>query len=462
MIFTKYGKNFIPEKARVYQTKVKNAQEAHEAIRPVDASIIPESLKGKVGSDLLKLYDLVWKRTIASHMSSAEFYQVQVDRSDNKENIFRASGSIVIFEGFLKVYVEGCDEPQDNDNESILPPLAQNDQTKLQNLDALQHFTSPPPRFSEASLVKKMEDLGIGRPSTYATILQVLQDRGYAKLVKKFFVPEIRGRLVTSFLTNFFGRYLEYGFTADLEQSLDDISNGKKKKIEVLKDFWKGFCENVDQTKNIKISDVIDRLNEALEAFLFATGKDKKISRVCPECKNGQLSLKIGRFGSFIGCSHYPECKFVRKLDSSPTTEQDNSMFQSSEYPKFLGIDPSDQFDINIKKGPYGIYLQKEQKLSKTNAKSNVKSTNTNVIRASVPKFIDPNKIDLEQAISLLQLPKILGQHDGEDVKVGIGRYGPYVFFKGKYTSIPKPETILSMTLNDAISLLQKRQKIPS
>jgi DNA topoisomerase-1 len=451
LISKKYEKDFLPEKPRTYHTKVKNAQEAHEAIRPVDVSITPELLKGKISQDLYKLYDLVWKRAVASQMSSAELNQVQVDISDDKKNIFRANGSVITFDGFLKVYVEGKDDQEDKE-EGILPPLAMGDKTPLKNLEALQHFTAPPPRFSEASLVKKLEELGIGRPSTYATTLQVLQDRGYVRLVKKFFVPEIRGRLVTVFLLNFFSRYLEYDFTADLEQSLDDISNGKKNKLEILKDFWNGFCANVDQTKSIKISDVINKLNESLESLLFADKESKKISRVCPECQTGELSLKISRFGSFIGCSNYPECKFVKRLDSSAMAENDNLATKSSEYPKFIGVDPSDHSEINLKKGPYGIYIQKDKKSEKGSGKKDEKKP----IRISVPKNIDPNSIDISLAISLLQLPKTLGKHNGDDIKVGIGRYGPYVFFKGKYNSIPKTHDVLSLTLESAVQLIKK------
>ncbi|MDR0632031.1 MAG: type I DNA topoisomerase [Holosporaceae bacterium] len=461
LILQKYGKDFLPEKPRFYQTKVKNAQEAHEAIRPIDATLTPDSLKEKIGQDLYKLYDLVWKRAVASQMSSAEFDQMQVDISDDGKNVFRANGNTLKFEGFIKVYVEGKDDQQEEESEGLLPPLAKGDQTSMKNLDALQHFTTPPPRFSEASLVKKMEELGIGRPSTYATILQVLQNRGYAKLIKKFFVPEIRGRLVTAFLTNFFHKYLEYGFTADLEQSLDDVSNGNKSKLDILHNFWKEFSQNVDEIKDIKISDLINKLNDDLALLLFQN-EDGTVSRVCPQCKVGELSLKMGRFGSFIGCSSYPECTYVKRLDSSSFGENDVALVQSSEYPKSLGVDPSDSAEISLKKGPYGIYIEKNankpaaQEIGKKAAK---KPNKEKPIRASIPSFIDPGKIDLDLAISLLQFPKTLGQHEGEDVKIGIGRFGPYVLFKGKYVSAPKSEVIFSMTLNDAVELIKTKRK---
>ncbi|MDR0556204.1 MAG: type I DNA topoisomerase [Holosporaceae bacterium] len=459
LVASKYGNDFLPEKPRFYQTKVKNAQEAHEAIRPVDVDISSDLLRGKIPIDHFRLYDLIWKRAVASQMASAEFDQVQVDVSDADKNVFRANGNTLKFEGFIKVYMEDRDEQQEMEAEGLLPPLARGDKTPMKNLEALQHFTVPPPRFSEASLVKKLEELGIGRPSTYANILQVLQDRGYAKLVKKFFVPEIRGRLVTVFLTNFFSRYLEYDFTADLEQSLDDISNGNKSKLETLKNFWKEFCESVDLTKNIKISEVIERLNAALESFLFQR-EDGSVSRVCPECKTGELSLKIGKFGSFLGCSRYPECSYVRRLDSSAPTKDDSAVAKSSDYPRFLGVDPHDNSEISLKKGPYGVYVQKDKagtQTSKTAGKSTKGSEKP--LRASIPHFIDPNNVDLVMALALLQFPKSLGQHEREDVKIGIGRFGPYVLFRGKYVSAPESSAIFSITLNDALELVKKHNK---
>jgi DNA topoisomerase-1 len=301
--------------------------------------------------------------------------------------------------------------------------------------------------------VKKLEELGIGRPSTYATILQVLQDRGYAKLIKKFFVPEVRGRLVTAFLTNFFNRYLEYGFTADLEQSLDDVSNGNKSKLEILKNFWREFCENVDKTKDIKISDVINKLNETLGEFLFRT--EDGISRICPECKSGELSLKMGRYGSFLGCSRYPNCGYIKKLDSSQTLESEDSIASSSEYPKVLGNDPADNGEISLRKGPYGLYIQKNL----TPIPSKKKAGKEKPPRASIPNFINPANIDLNLAISLLKFPKTLGKYENEDIKIGIGRFGPYVLFKGKYASAPKSEIIFTMTLDDAVQLIKSKQK---
>lgn len=466
LIVEKYGNNFIPEKPRIYHTKVKNAQEAHEAIRPIDVSITPDSLNGNIDNDLLKLYALIWKRTVASQMSSAEFSQVQVDISNiNSSNIFRAIGSTLIFDGFLKIYAEGKDDDNQSDDpeDGILPPLEKDEITLLKNLDSNQHFTIPPPRFSEASLVKKLEELGIGRPSTYATILQVLQDRGYVKLEKKYFIPEVRGRLVTSFLLNFFEQYLEYGFTADLEQSLDDISNGNKTKIEILKDFWIGFSDNVNQTKEIKVSDVIDKLNESLKNILFTKDDNNNIIKICPECKQGELSLKIGRYGSFVGCSRYPDCNYVRKLDITTTAENiSTAEIEPSEYPKVLGVDPIDGKEITMRKGPYGLYLQKDAsdiEIPTIDVKKKRKSSSKlKPIRSSIPKFIDPQKCDLNTAVQLLQLPKTLGIYDGEEVKIGIGKFGPYVLFRGKYVSIKNHNNFINMTLDDAIKLLENKK----
>ncbi|MDR3179533.1 MAG: type I DNA topoisomerase [Holosporaceae bacterium] len=482
LVSSKYGKNFLPEAPRIYKTKVKNAQEAHEAVRPVDADITPQMLSGKIPSDMYKLYTLIWKRAVASQMASAEFNQVQVDISDTltAKNIFRAVGSTIKFEGFLQVYVEGKDESEnvdEDEEQGLIPPLAKNDALEAKSIDACQHFTAPPPRFSEASLVKKLEELGIGRPSTYATILQVLRDRGYVKLENKCFVPEIRGRLVTSFLMSFFDKYLEYGFTADMEQSLDDISNGNKSRLDLLKDFWNGFCSYVSNTKEITISDVIDRLNETLGSFLFESNQDGSLNRICPECKSGELSLKIGRYGSFLGCSRYPECSYVRQLDSSAqAAENDNAAkAEPSEYPKFLGVDPVDGAEITLRKGPYGFYLQKDIRQPEAKIKDTPKSTEkkkknapkpskkkekiAKPARAAIPKFIVPANVDINTALWLLKLPLTLGIYEDDEVKIGIGRFGPYILFREKYISIKNPETIMTMTLNDAIGAICKRSE---
>lgn len=446
-ILNNYGEKFLPEKPRAYSTKVKNAQEAHEAIRPVDASVIPSSLTGKLQADLLKLYSLIWKRAVACQMTSAEFNQVQVDIANSGKDVFRANGNTLIFEGFLKVYSESKDDGDEQEEEGMLPQLTKSDDVPLNKITPEQHFTTPPPRYSEASLVKKMEELGIGRPSTYATIIQVLQDRGYAKIVKKYFVPEIRGRLVTSFLMSFFKRYLEYDFTANMEQNLDDVSNGTKTKLATLQDFWGGFTENINQTKSITITDVINELNKSLESYLFKT--ENGVSRQCPECKEGELSLKIGKFGSFIGCSKYPECGYVRKLDSSqediPADSEDVS---SGDFPRDLGKDPNDNSTIVLQKGPYGLYIQRNKENQGKKEKPQ---------RATLPRFLSPEKLTLQQALYLLELPKVIGLYDGGEVKVGAGRFGPYVYYNGKYIRIPRAEDLMTITIDQATELIKAK-----
>lgn len=444
-ISDKYGEKFLPNKPRLYNTKVKNAQEAHEAIRPVDVEIIPESLAGKLPADLLKLYTLVWKRAVASQMSSAEFNQVQVDISNSNDDILRANGNSLIFEGFLKLYSESKDDDSDEE-QGLLPPLHKSDVLQLNKIVSAQHFTTPPPRFSEASLVKKMEELGIGRPSTYATIIQVLQDRGYTKLVKRNFVPKTRGRLVTSFLMNFFSHYLEYDFTANLEQSLDDISNGDKSKLSVLQEFWSELTSNVNETKDITITDVINKLNKSLESFLFKT--EEGVSRICPDCREGELSLKIGKFGSFIGCSRYPECRYSRKLDSTQESSSESTLAQIKDFPKILGKDKVDGSMISLRKGPYGLYIQRD----KIDANDKEKPQ-----RSTLPRFLSPDQLTLEQALYLLELPKVIGQIDGEDAKIGIGKFGPYIFYKGKYTTISQPEVLMSITLDQAKNIIEAK-----
>ncbi|MEC8664315.1 MAG: type I DNA topoisomerase, partial [Pseudomonadota bacterium] len=312
-----YGDKYLPDEPRLYKSKAKNAQEAHEAIRPTDLSRTPQSLARKLDDQQLKLYELIWKRTMASQMENAILDQVRVDISDGTDDVvLRANGSIIAFDGFLTLYVEDTDDDDANekDNDRILPPLTHGDATRLVDVDPNQHFTQPPPRYSEASLVKKMEELGIGRPSTYASILQVLRDRNYVIMDKRRFIPEDRGRIVTAFLIKFFNKYVDYDFTANLEEELDVIAAGHLYWKESLKQFWEDFSKAVEETKGLTITEVIDHLNEELGHHFFPEREDGKPARSCPACDSGQLSLKLGKFGAFIGCSNYPECKFTRPL----------------------------------------------------------------------------------------------------------------------------------------------------
>ncbi len=309
-----YGNNYLPAAPREYQTRVKNAQEAHEAIRPTDVSRTPDSIARFVSADQRRLYELIWKRAVASQMQSAELDQVSVEVTDGKGTTLRATGSTIAFDGFLKLYREDTDDAAEEDEGRMLPPMAERDPLRLGDVTATQHFTQPPPRYSEASLVKKLEELGIGRPSTYASILSVLQDRKYVRQEKRRFIPEDRGRLVTAFLVSFFEHYVDTGFTASMEEKLDEIAEGSVEWRAMLRAFWDEFSHAVDQTKDLKISDVIAALDEDLGPHFFPPRGDGSDPRACPACGTGRLGLKLGRYGSFIGCSNYPNCQYTRRL----------------------------------------------------------------------------------------------------------------------------------------------------
>ena len=461
----KFGKDFVPDSPRMYKSKAKNAQEAHEAIRPTDITRTPEQMAKYLDSDQARLYDLIWKRTVACQMASAVLDQVSVDiEGDKHDFMMRATGSIVTFDGFFSVYKEGRDDDTQDDDEDDkrLPPLSEKDALKTEDVTPNQHFTQPPPRYSEASLVKTMEEMGIGRPSTYASILKVLQDRNYVVLDKKRFIPESRGRLVVAFLMNFFKQYVEYNFTADLENRLDDISAGDIEYKDVLRDFWEGFHNAVDETKDLRITQVIDALDEDLAPHLFPedpTGKTDP--RKCPSCDDGRLNLKIGKFGAFVGCTNYPECRFTRPfmaLDGGETPPEDMG-------PKELGTHPETGRAVSLRRGPYGLYVQMEPEeldpdappeLTKAGKPKKVKPPKPK--RTTIPQGMDPDEIDLAKAVQLLGLPRDVGLHpeSGKMIKAGIGRYGPYIVHDGKFKSIPKddPEGVLTIGLNRAVDLI--------
>mgnify|MGYP003635108475 CR=1 FL=1 len=363
-----YGNKYLPDAPRLYKSKAKNAQEAHEAIRPTDLSRTPTSLKGTLEKDQWRLYDLIWKRTIASQMENAIMDQMKVDISDGTDDvILRANGSVIAFDGFLTLYHEDTDDEDDNTNDKDrrLPPMKERDNTKLINTTPNQHFTQPPPRYSEASLVKRMEELGIGRPSTYASILQVLRDRNYVTMEKRRFVPEDRGRLVTTFLEKFFTRYVDYDFTANLEEELDAIASGHVEWKEALRLFWTDFKVAVDGTKELTITDVIDHLDAELGPHFFPEGQESRTCQACAENKDledGRLGLKLGKFGAFIGCSNYPECKFTRPLVVPDGGENDNAALANE--PKILGNDPGTGRTVSLRRGPYGPYVQIDHRRS--------------------------------------------------------------------------------------------------
>lgn len=456
-ISSAYGKEYLPGEARKYATKAKNAQEAHEAIRPTDVTRTPEQMKAYLDDEQLKLYTIVWQRMTASQMANAQYDQLSVNINDvSGKHTFRATGSTCTFDGFQRVYLEGKDETDEDDEELTgnLPPVKTDERAEAKDIDGHQHFTQPPPRYSEASLVKKLEELGIGRPSTYASIISTLLDRDYVRLEKKQFIPESRGRIVTAFLEHFFKNYVAYDFTANLEENLDEISRGEKQWLKVLNDFWKDFTAKIADAGQLRTSEVLDRLNEDLEKFLFGPEGD----RTCPSCgktDGGELSLKLGKFGGFVGCSRYPECKFTRQFTDQSSAEEGSEESEGFDpnQPKILGQDPESGLDITLRKGPYGVYLQwGEPEGPKDKPK-----------RATLPRGVTPANITLEKAIELGQLPKKLGKEpeSGEDVVLGIGRFGPYVKVGKVFASIPSSMDIFEVSLDEAIELYIKKKNAP-
>ena len=440
-IENKIGKNYLPDVPRNYSgKKAKNAQEAHEAIRPTDIYRDPSSLKSILDRDQMRLYELIWNRTVSSQMESAEFERTSIDIINNDNTIsFRANGSVQKFDGFLKLYQESKedeekkDENEDDDN--ILPDVNNGDELILNKVIDEQHFTNPRPRYSEASLVKKLEELGIGRPSTYASIISVLSTRNYVELMNKKFYPTDRGKLITAFLDKLFNKYVDYNFTAKLEDSLDDITSGKINWIDVLSQFWDQFNSNINEVKELRTRTILDMLNESLSDIIFDKDKEDKVLRAC-QC-GGELSLKVGRFGAFIGCSKYPECKFTRPLSRIKAAQED---FMSE--PKEIGS-TDEGMKIILKKGRFGPYLQ-------------VGNEEKELKNFSIPKGISPNDVDLDKAKFLSSLPKILGKYpeNNEDIILNNGRFGPYVKCANKSSTLETPDDIFSIGLNKAVTLI--------
>ena len=451
LIGKQFGKGYVPAKTRVYKSKAKNAQEAHEAIRPTDVFRHPRDVAAYLDDDQKKLYQLIWNRTVASQMESAVLDQVSADiTSDDGRITFRATGSTVVFDGFYKLYREGRDDKANNDAEGdkILPELNRGQTLERIVVTPEQHFTQPPPRFSEASLVKRLEELGIGRPSTYSSIISVLQDRNYVTLDKRRFEPVDRGRLVTAFLDSYFPRYVEYDFTADLEQQLDDISGGRIDWKKVLRDFWESFSNAVGETKDLRVSEVLDKLDELLGPHFFRPGDDGSDPRECPTCSDGRLNLKLGKFGAFIGCNKYPECKFTRPLEVTNGNGAGDEALTANG-PKELGPDPTSGEMITLRKGPYGFYVQRGEET--VEGKNKIKPK-----RASIPKTMNPANIDLGAALGLLSLPRDVGTdvETGEMITAGLGRFGPFIRVGGTYVSLKDDDDVLSIGLNRAQHLL--------
>jgi DNA topoisomerase-1 len=439
-----YGNAYVPDAPRQYQTKAKNAQEAHEAIRPTDLSRRPAEMRRRLDHDQARLYELIWIRTIASQMESAELERTTVDiqaKAGSRVLELRATGQVIKFDGFLALYQEGRDDDGDDEDSRRLPAMSEGEALKRKDLAVTQHFTEPPPRFSEASLVKRMEELGIGRPSTYASILQVLKDRGYVKLDKKRLHGEDKGRVVVAFLENFFARYVEYDFTANLEEQLDRISNNEISWQQVLRDFWTDFIGAVDDIKDLKVSQVLDALDEMLGPHIYAPREDGGDPRQCPSCGTGRLNLKAGKFGAFVGCSNYPECRYTRPLatDSEATAD------------RILGKDPDTDRDVAVKAGRFGPYIQLGE--PKDYAEGEKPK------RAGIPKGTSPADMELELALQLLSLPREVGKHpeDGEPIKAGIGRFGPYVQYGKTYASLEAGDEVFTIGLNRAVTLIAER-----
>ena len=441
LIGGEFGPRYVPDQPRVYRSPAKNAQEAHEAIRPTDIDRKPAYIAPNLDRDQRRLYELIWKRTIASQMASALLDQVTVDIADPMGRLrLRATGSVVVFDGFLALYQEDRDDAAEEEGEGArLPAMRQGERLARGAVEPKQHFTQPPPRYTEASLVKKLEELGIGRPSTYASILQVLQDRSYVRLEQRRFLPEDRGRLVTAFLTSFFERYVEYGFTADLENQLDDVSGGRTDWKEVLRNFWRDFSAAVDGTKELTISQVLAALDDELGRHFFPDDGSGRDPRLCPVCGAGRLSIKLGKFGAFIGCSDYPKCRYTRPF----ALDQDIEEIPTADTP--LGDDPVSGLAISVKKGPYGHYVQ----CGTDNGELKPK-------RVALPRSMKPADVDLDIALRLLALPRELGRHPEtrDAIVAGIGRFGPYIKHETTFKSLAPDDDVLTIGLNRAVVLL--------
>jgi DNA topoisomerase-1 len=448
-----YGDKYLPSSPRAYKSKSKNAQEAHEAIRPTDITLTPEKCAAKLDKDQLRLYDLIWKRTMACQMESVVIDMVGADLiSDDKAFTARATGSTITFDGFYKIYQEGLDDSKEEKN-NMLPPLSEGEKIDTKKINPEQHFTEPPPRFSEASLVKRMEELGIGRPSTYASIISVLQERNYVKVEKKRFFPNDLGRLVTAFLVGFFKQYVEYDFTADLEDDLDKVAEGKLEWKKLLGNFWNGCNDNVGTVSDQKIGDVIDYVEKSLEFHLYGEegSEEYEKNKKCSSCADGKLSLKLGKYGAFLACSNYPDCTFKKQVSKSDNESGDAGQ-TFTDNTKLLGQNPDGE-DVTLKKGPYGWYVQLGEAKSKKEKPK----------RSPVPAGIVPDTLDLPVALKLLNLPLLVGKHTetDEEILMGIGKFGPYLKYQNKFTSIPKSIDPFTVQVSQAVEIIAaKKEKV--
>ncbi len=455
VIKARYGASYVPSSPRMYKNKAKNAQEAHECIRPTDMAHSPDQL-GQLEPDQRKLYDLIWKRSIASQMEAARFERTTVDiTSADRAVALRATGQVVTFDGFLKVYFEGRDDVEldgDSDDDTRLPVIVNGEPADKRAVTPEQHFTQPPPRYTEATLVKRMEELGIGRPSTYASIVSTIQEREYVRKEGNRLFPEDKGRLVTAFLSNYFGRYIDYDFTADLETDLDRVTTGDEDWKVLLARFWAHFSAALGETEGLRITEVLDKINEVLEPHLFPVTPEDPEPRRCKVCGTGRLSLKTSRNGSaFIGCSNYPECRYTRPLagdtDGGEALGPDGKLLGLSSDGELIEGEPG--VPVTLRKGPYGHYVQL----------GDASEENPKPKRASLPKGLDPATVDIERALDLLALPRLIGLHpeDGEPIEASIGRFGPYIKHGKVYANIKDPEEVLTIGMNRAMEVLAQK-----
>ncbi|QFT72111.1 type I DNA topoisomerase [Ruegeria sp. THAF33] len=473
-IADRYGAEYVPDSPRMYKNKAKNAQEAHECIRPTDMSRDAKALK-VTDEDQRKLYDLIWKRTIACQMAAARLERTTVEiGSDDGQVGLRATGQVVMFDGFMRVYEEGRDDVADED-EKRLPQITQGDPARFaktslkdqfakatsdggdkiakeailsenESVLALQHHTQPPPRYTEATLVKRMEELGIGRPSTYASIVTTIQDREYVRKDKNRLIPEEKGRIVTIFLLNFFRQYVGYEFTANLEKELDDVSAGERDYKDLLGKFWRDFSAAIGETSELRISEVLDKLDEALAPQLYPPREDGSDPRICPKCGTGQLHLKTSRTGGFVGCGNYPECTYTRPI-AGEGAEGDE---------RLLGEDAGDE--IWLKSGRFGPYVQRGEPTPE----------NKKPPRASLPRGWSKDDMDLEKALTLLSLPRQIGEHpEGGMISANFGRFGPYLMHqlpeepKPVYANLKDPNDVFEIGMNRAVELLAEKRANP-
>ncbi len=442
-----FGDRYLPEKPRYYTTKAKNAQEAHEAIRPTDFFRTPASVRQYLDADQARLYELIWKRAIASQMNPAEIERTTVEIeavNGAKTAGLRAVGSVIRFDGFIAAYTDQKEEDSEDEDNRRLPEIRSGEELAREAINATQHSTEPPPRYSEAALIKKLEELGIGRPSTYAATLKTLEDREYVTIDKRRLIPHSKGRIVTAFLESFFDKYVEYDFTASLEEKLDEISDGKLEWKDVLRDFWNDFSASVDDIKELRVSDVIDALNDDLAPLLFPAREDGSDPRICPKCGTGNLSLKLGRYGAFVGCSNYPECGYTRQFGENGEGDAEAGGMENGN--KVLGTDPETQEEVTLRTGRFGPYVQRgDGKEAK---------------RSSLPKGWSAPSIDLEKALALLALPREVGNHPetGKMISAGLGRYGPFILHDGTYANVDSIEDVFTIGLNRAVTVLAEKQ----